>query len=122
MRKAGPYSAPSALARLDQRSREARIMAGVRADLTAHVGGKPSATQRMLIDRAARLSLQVAQLDAKMSAPGGLTEHDHRTYLAWSNTLTRTLRTLGLTAVSQRPMTAAEALSRPSPSTRGIAA
>ena len=122
MRKAGPYSAPGALARLDQRSREARIMAGVRADLTAHVGGKPSATQRMLIDRAARLSLQVAQLDAKMSTPDGLTDHDHRTYLAWSNTLTRTLRTLGLTAAPARPLTPAEAMARPASVSRGIAA
>ena len=74
-------------------------MAGVRADLTEHVGGRPSATQRMLIERAAWLTIHVAQLDAKGVGPG-LTEHDHRQYLAWSNTLTRTLRTLGLEGAS----------------------
>ena len=97
-------------------------MAGVRADLTAHVGGKPSATQQMLIERAAQLTLQVAQLDAKIATPGGLTERDHRAYLAWSNSLVRTLRTLGLAAAPQRPLTPAEAMARPASPSRGIAA
>lgn len=94
-------------------------MAKVRADLTDHVGGKPSATQAMLIERAASLTLQVAMLDAKVTAPGGLTEHDHRSYLAWSSSLVRTLRTLGLEAAAKRPQTPAEAFARqrtPSPS------
>lgn len=81
---------------MDQRTREARIMAKVRADLSVHVGGKPSATQNALIERAAWLTLHVALLDAKMTAPSSLTEHDSRTYLAWSASLVRTLRTLGL--------------------------
>ena len=48
-----------------------------------------------MIDRCAWLSLHVAQLDAKAIEGGGLTDHDHRTYLAWSAALTRTLRQLG---------------------------
>lgn len=80
-------------------------MRQVRAELTAHVGGQPSATQRALIDRAVWLSLHVAQLDARAAEGRGLTEHDSRTYLAWSNTLTRTLRQLGLEGAKQRPPT-----------------
>lgn len=92
----GPYSRPASLARLDGRSREARLLAQVRRDLTAHCGGSPSATQGRLIERCAWLSLHVAQLDAKAAAGGALTEHDARTYLAWSNALGRALRDLGL--------------------------
>jgi len=71
-------------------------MRRVRADLIAHVGGKPSATQRMLVERAVTLSLYVSKLDSKLLKNGSMTEHDSRTYLAWSNSLTRTLRELGL--------------------------
>ncbi len=95
-RRVGAYSSPDALARLDNRSREGRIMAQVRADLTTHLGGKPSATQRAMIDRAAWLTLHMALIDAKIGTTGSLTDHDSRTYLAWSNTLTRTMRSLGL--------------------------
>ena len=91
-----PYTSPATLARLDGRTREGRLMRRVRSDLIAHVGGKPSATQRMLVERAVTLSLYVSKLDAKLLKNGSMTEHDSRTYLAWSNSLTRTLRELGL--------------------------
>ena len=72
-------------------------MREVRAELTAHVGGNPSATQRALIERAAALTLHLTLLDAKLLRTGGaMTGHDSRQYLAWSNSLTRTLRELGL--------------------------
>lgn len=93
-----PNSSAATLARLDGRTREGRLMRRVRSELTAHVGGKPSATQRMLIERATTLSLYVEMLDRKMLEAGAQTEHDSRTYLAWSNSLTRTLRELGLQA------------------------
>ncbi len=92
----GPYSRPSVLAKLDGRTREAKLLAEVRADLTAHLGSTPSATQRRMIERCAWLTLWVSQLDAKAVEGGGLTDHDHRTYLAWSSALTRLLRQLGL--------------------------
>lgn len=90
-----PYSPPNALAKLDGRTREARLMARTRQDLTEHVGGTPSATQRALIERAVNLTVRVAAMDARFAETGVMTDHDSRTYLAWSNTLTRTLRTLG---------------------------
>lgn len=102
-----PYSRPNALAKIDGRTREARLMREARAELVAHVGGTPSATQRVLIERAVQLTLQIAMLDAKQ-AGGGLTEHDGRTYLAWTNTLTRLMRQLGMTGAAQRPRSLAD--------------
>ena len=96
MSRIGPYSRPHNLSNMDGRSREARLLRRVRSELTAHVGGKPSATQRMLIERAATLALHVETLDRKVLEGGVMSEHDSRTYLAWSNSLTRTLRELGL--------------------------
>jgi hypothetical protein len=80
---------------LDGRSREGRLVRRVRRELTAHVGGRPTATQKALIERAAWLSLRISQLDARM-ATDGFTDHDHRFYLAWVGTLSRTLRQLGM--------------------------
>lgn len=109
--KIGPYSRPSAIAKIDGRRREARLMQGVVAELTAHVGGNPSATQRALIGRAAWLTLHMALMDNRaIEAPSGLSERDSRTYLAWSNTLARTLRQLGMKGEAQKPLTFRERL------------
>ena len=105
----GPYSRPDSLAKISGRTREGRIVRGVRADLTAHLGGKPSATQRVLIERAAMLTLRIALMDAKAS-DGRLSEKDGREYLAWTNTLTRLMRQLGLKGTAQQPRTLAEHL------------
>lgn len=91
----GPYSTQAAVQGLDQRTREGRLMRQVRKDLTNHLGGNPSVTQRVMIDRAAWLSLRIALLDAKI-LDGSFTEHDSRTYLAWSGHLSRLMRDLGL--------------------------
>ncbi len=105
----GPHSRPAILAKLDQRTREARLVRETRADLTAHVGGKPSATQRALIERAAQLTLQVWLFDRKAALTGGtMTERDSRQYLAWSNTLVRTLKQLGTKGAADRPPSLAE--------------
>lgn len=110
-RKIGPYSRPSSLAKLDGRSREASLMRRTAAELTAHVGGSPSATQRGLIDRAAWLTLHVAQLDDRALQSGGfMGEHDARQYIAWSNALTRTLRQLGTKGEAPKPMSFRERL------------
>ncbi len=114
-RSIGPYSRPAALAKWDGRTKEARILRETREALTEHVGGAPSAVQRRLIERAAVLTLRVAQLDAKAADAGAMTEHDTRTYLAWSNTLTRTLRELGLKGAAERPPSLAEIMARPIP-------
>jgi hypothetical protein len=101
--KIGPYSRPFALAKLDGRTREASLMRRVRAELTAHCGGSPSATQRALIERAVILSLRVAQIDAKILAGEALTLHDSNFALAWNNSLRRTLVALGQPAAQKAP-------------------
>ena len=108
VRKVRVYSRPATLLNIDQRTREARMMRETRAELVAHVGGKPSATQRVLIERAAQLTLQIGMLDAKQADGGALTEHDARTYLAWTNTLTRLMRQLGMKGTAERQRSLAE--------------
>ena len=108
-RKVRVYSTPAMLQNLDQRTREARLMRETKAALIAHVGGEPSATQKVLIERAVRLTLQLAMMDAKQ-AGFALTEHDGRQYLAWTNTLTRLMRQLGLVGAPARVPTLPEYL------------
>ncbi len=98
-----PYSRPPALAKLDHRTREAKFMAARRAELMAHVGGKPSATQRIMIERAVWLSLQVALLDVKQAEGEAFTQHDSNAYLAWTGALTRLMRHLGMKGEAERP-------------------
>ena len=82
-----PTYRPIALAKLDQRTKEARLMRETRAALVAHVGGKPSAVQAAMIERACQLTLRIVAMDRKFAETGAQTDHDSRTYLAWSNSL-----------------------------------
>ncbi len=112
MRQIGPYSRPKALEKLDGRTRNGRLLNQKRAEFTAHVGGKPSATQRVLIERCAWLSLHIALIDEKALDGGNMTAHDSRTYLAWCNSLTRLMRQIGMTGAAQRPPSLADHLAR----------
>lgn len=105
----GPYSKPHVLAHMDQRTREARLVAATREELVAHVGGKPNAVQARLIHQACQLALRIALMDRKFLAEGDPTEHDSRTYLAWSAHYGRLLCQLGLAAA---PSQAAAGLPR----------
>jgi hypothetical protein len=98
MPKVGPYSKPNRIAVIDGRLAEAKLMARIRRELTQHVGGKPSAAQRILIDRAAALSLRLHLMDRESARFGEMSERNGRQYLAWSNSLSRTLSLIGLTA------------------------
>ncbi len=93
-----PYSRPVALATLDQRTREARLIRETRAELVRHLGGNPSATQAAMIEQAVQLRLRLAVMDRKFAEGGEQTLHDSRTYLAWSGSYTRLLARLGLEA------------------------
>jgi hypothetical protein len=106
-----PYSRPASLLKLDGRTREAALLRKTRADLTAHVGGKPSATQKAMIERAAMLTLHLGLMDEKtLSAGGTMTEHDSRQYLAWSNSLTRALSLIGFDGTPAKVPTLAEVM------------
>jgi hypothetical protein len=88
-----PYIRPHRLAKIDGRTKIAKLMRETRATLTAHVGGEPSATQRALIERVVWLTLKCSLTDAKIAA-GTDTDYDSKSYLAWSNALRRALRDL----------------------------
>lgn len=96
-----PHSRKGVLAKLDRRTREARLMKQTRAELIAHVGGRPSATERMMIEQAAQLRLRLAVMDRAFGQSANMTEHDSRQYLAWSNSYTRLLGRLGDAAPTQ---------------------
>ena len=99
------------------RTREGRLLKRMRVELIAHVGGKPSATQRAMIDQCAQLRLRLAVMDRAFAQSGGaMTAHDTRTYLAWANSYSRLLRQLGLQGVAERAPTLAEILATPAAS------
>jgi len=100
------------MAGVTTRTAEGRLIRDVRADLIKHVGGAPSAPARALIERAVMLTVQLARMDAKALRDGAMSEHASREYLAWSNTLTRTMKALGLKAAPAKPPTLAEVRAR----------
>jgi hypothetical protein len=107
-----PYSRPNALARLDGRTKEARLLKRARAELLAFVGGKPSMTQAALIEQLAQLKLRIATMDRKFAAAGAtMTDHDQRCYLAWCNTFGRMLSRLGMQAAPPKQTNLADYLS-----------
>jgi hypothetical protein len=86
------------LAKIDGRTKQSRLMQAARDELIAHVGGQPNSVQRTLIERAARLQLYIAMMDAETSETGTMTERNSRQYLAWCNALRLCLRELGVKA------------------------
>lgn len=112
-RKIGAECSHNRLSMADGRSHEAKLMKAVRKELIQHVGGSPSATQRALIDRAVNLTVRLHIMDRKFAETGGQTDHDSRTYLAWSNSLTRTMRELGAKARPAPARTLADILNTP---------
>lgn len=88
-------------ASIDGRSREGRYLRNFEAMLAQHVGGKPSATQRVLIARAAKLALRLELFDERTMAVE-LGERSAREYLALSNHLRLCMRELGLKGAEPR--------------------
>lgn len=113
MSKLGPYSRCARLSKADGRTREARLVRSLRAELEQHVGGKPSIAVRLLIDQACELQLRIATMNRKFQASGEFTEHDSRTFLAWNNSLSRLLRQIGLKGAPARALTPAEIMRQP---------
>jgi hypothetical protein len=107
-----PHSRLLARGCIDGRSREGRYLAACRAELTAHVGGAPSASQRIVIDRAVWLRLHLLLLDEKLAGGTVLTDYDRRSYSAFSNSLVRAMRELGLAPTAPKPPSLAEHLAR----------
>jgi hypothetical protein len=95
VRTTGPYSREAAIARPRAQTKEARFCNHVRAELTAQVGGTPTATQKYLIERIVMTLLRIELMDCVALKNSTLTESQARDYLAWNNTVSRMLRSLG---------------------------
>lgn len=88
-------------------------MRRVRDELTAHVGGKPSATQRLLIERCATLSLKIHLMDRAELQSEFTSEKNAREYLVWTNVLSRILRQIGMKGAPEQPPSIMEMFARP---------
>jgi hypothetical protein len=106
------YSRPVRMAGVTTRTSEGRLIRDVRRELIEHTGGAPSATQRALIERAVMLTVQLARMDARSLSEGAMSGHATAEYLAWSNTLTRTMKALGLKAAPPKAPSLAEVRAR----------
>jgi hypothetical protein len=113
MRKLSPHSRPGKLAIVDGRTAEAQIMRRVRNDLTAHVGGQPSATQRMLIEQVASLTLRIHLMDRQALKIGETTFSQAKDYLCLTNSLSRLLKQLGMNGAPDRPTSIHQVTGRP---------
>jgi hypothetical protein len=83
----------------DGRSADARLMRRTRAELIAHLGGKPSATQAAIIDQIGWLTLYVTRMNRQALETAGVhSAHAAKEFLAYQNSLTRALARLGLDA------------------------
>jgi hypothetical protein len=92
------------------RTREAQQAKQFRAQLIAHLGGRPSTTQAALIEQAVQLRLRLSTMDRRYAETRTFTEHDSRVYLAHANSYSRLLRQLGLQATPERPIPLAQRL------------
>jgi hypothetical protein len=91
---------------LDARSWQSKLLRRTEAELLAHAGNTPSVTQKALCKRAAWLTVYLAELDAKATAGAFMSNHDSKVYLAWSNSLAKTLKAIGLKSAPPPPSVA----------------
>jgi hypothetical protein len=88
------YSHSRPVGWVDCRTKEGRLLRDIRAKLVRHVGGTPTPIQEELIERAARLSLRLAQLDEQGPMTGAHGRRDMRHYLELQHEYRATLTTL----------------------------
>jgi hypothetical protein len=91
-------------AELDGRSNEAREEKRLIRELTAHVGN-PTAVQRILIKRSARLLIMIMQLEVRMIEGNKLGDLGGRQVVALHNALRLSLSALGMEKGEQTPRT-----------------
>lgn len=114
-----PYSRSRSLAKIDGRTREARFLKAARAELIEHIGGRPSVTERALIERAVWLLLRMELLNGRLTGGDSFTHHDQLGYLGWSNALGRCLRELGLKPRTEAPSSLAQYIAARKAGTKG---
>jgi hypothetical protein len=92
------------LRRLDGRTKEARRLKTIAADLAAHLGGPElvNPAQRLMIERIAVDLVRLEKLDAK-AANGTFTEYDGRVGHAMRNSIRLALRDLNVVRLPPDP-------------------
>jgi hypothetical protein len=94
--RSGPYSRrlEAGIASLiDGNTAEGNFARQLEVELISHVGGTPTITQRLLIDRTVSIMLKIERFEAKIDS-GEWTAHDSRTYGGLNNALRLMLRAL----------------------------
>lgn len=102
-------NSPPSRHRRPNRTREGQRAKRFRVDLIAHLGGNPSITQRALVDQAVELKRRLLVMDRRFSRTEEFSGRA-KEYLAWSNSLARLLRMIGLERAAPRPTTLADYL------------
>ena len=82
---------------IDGRSILGRFVRDLESQLVEHIGGRPSVTQRMVIERLIKTRVQLDLLDERLLT-GNWTAHDQRSHGALLNSLRLCCRESGLTA------------------------
>ncbi len=81
---------------LDQRTKLARALRSVEAELVSALGGDPSPQEIILVDRAVYKLARITLFEAATVTGEGRTEETDKIYLAWANSLRLDLQALGL--------------------------
>jgi hypothetical protein len=101
----GPYSSNAILSKPDGRTKEARLVASLRSELIAHVGGSPTVAERMMIDQACELQLRIAKMNREFMRDGEHADGDSQTFLGLNDSLTGLLRILSNKVPDRDPPT-----------------
>jgi len=96
IRKPGPFSRDRSLSTLDKRTKAGRVLRTTIGDLTAHLGGEPTAAEALLIQSAALKATRLFLLSEKLLAGGEIGEDGDHHALAWLNSMRQDLTALGL--------------------------
>ena len=95
-RKLGPFSRDRSLSTLDRRTNAGRVLRATITDLTEHLGGDPSAAERLLVQSAAIKAYRLFLLSEKLLAGGEIGADGDHHCLAWLNSMRQDLTALGL--------------------------
>ena len=94
--KPGPLSRDHRIASLDRRTRAGRVLRTVERDLIEHVGGHPTAAERLIINSAALKATRLSLLCERLLEDRELSDSSDGQALAWLNSMRLDLQALGL--------------------------
>jgi hypothetical protein len=110
-RASPPYSRTlcKRLDHLDHRTAEGKFIRALEQELSRHLGGNLSITQKLLVTRLAKVSLRIELLDAKIANSDG-SEFDIKVLGGLSSQFRLMIAQLGMEAAPSAPLSLSEAL------------